>query len=136
MSKGLVTFAIPIQLHAIHDLVYSDAEVSSASARVTVLPPVLLGIRLPTGYPITQPPELLSIQSLHSWLPSNHGLEERLLALWQEGESVLCLWIEYIESATFLDDLGIRDVEHLSIRYVTCMIRDGRPISDRCLQAP
>jgi hypothetical protein len=136
MGKRLVTFAIPIQLHATYDLVYSDAEVSSASAMVAVLPPVLLGIRLPAEYPMTRPPELLSIQSVHSWFPSNHGLEERLLALWQEGEGVLCLWIDYIESATFLDDLAIRDAEHLSMRYITCMIRDGDPTSDRCLQAP
>jgi E3 ubiquitin-protein ligase RNF14 len=83
---------------------------------LTSLPPIVLGIRFPSAYPSVEPPTIVSIISLHSWLPRDHSLRDSLVALWQQGEGVLCSWIEFIESGRFLEEAGLLDSAESVIR--------------------
>jgi E3 ubiquitin-protein ligase RNF14 len=123
-SKRLVILEIPVQLQHSHTLVLSPdsnckSEYNSTfpQIEVTSLPPIILGLRLPSAYPSAQPPQVVSVISLHSWFPRHHNLQERLDALWQEGEGVLCTWIEFVESGQLLVDLGFVDSAHTLITF-------------------
>jgi E3 ubiquitin-protein ligase RNF14 len=115
-----------VQLPVQHQLVPSYDEACKVDvlphefrqrAELTSLPPVVLGVRFPSAYPSVEPPTIVSIISLHSWLPRDHTLRESLVALWQQGEGVLCSWIEFIESGRFLEEAGLLDSAESVIRF-------------------
>jgi E3 ubiquitin-protein ligase RNF14 len=115
-----------VQLPVQHQLVPSYDETCKVDvlpheirqrAELTSLPPVVLGVRFPSAYPSMEPPTIVSIISLHSWLPRDHSLRESLVALWQQGEGVLCSWIEFIESGRFLEEAGLLDSAESVIRF-------------------
>jgi E3 ubiquitin-protein ligase RNF14 len=114
-----VQLQAPHQLVSSHDLDHPAGLSYLASQtipEVTALPPVVLGVQLPSTYPSVELPHIVSITSLHSWLPRDHSLRESLAALWYEGEGVLCSWIEYIESARFLEEAGLLELAKSVIR--------------------
>jgi len=69
---------------------------------VTALPPVRLSVRLPQAYPLRLPPELLSITTTHNWFLDVGQLSDQLIERWEEGETILYTWIEYIHTGEFL----------------------------------
>jgi len=69
---------------------------------VAALPPVRLSVRLPLAYPLRLPPVLLSISAAHDWLLDIGLLSAQLLERWEEGETILYTWIEYIHTGEFL----------------------------------
>ncbi|KAF9042082.1 RWD-domain-containing protein [Panaeolus papilionaceus] len=73
---------------------------------VTTLPPLVFTITLPLTYPLLAPPEILSVQATHAWLPEVSALTRSLLAMWQLGENILYGWIDYLQAGEFLHDLG------------------------------
>lgn len=79
----------------------------SRSLSLSTLPPLLLQLSLPPGYPIASPPEILSFRATHLWLSKLPWLQTKLLDQWQPGERVLYNWVEYIRTGEFLSDLGM-----------------------------
>ena len=75
---------------------------------VSALPPIILDVRLPQGYPISSPPSISSIHVTHAWIPDTSRISEALLSMWTPEEPVLTAWIEWISGASFLDTLGVR----------------------------
>jgi E3 ubiquitin-protein ligase RNF14 len=85
-----------------------DATDNYPSVSLSMLPPLLLEIILPSVYPIYIPPEIISLYATHGWLGKRIGpLRQHLLDTWQAGEGVLYNWIELIRSGEFLDTLGL-----------------------------
>jgi E3 ubiquitin-protein ligase RNF14 len=71
------------------------------------LPPILLQVLLPDGYPLHSPPQIVSLHATHSWAPRLRVIIDQLLASWQAGEGVLYNWIEHIESGRFMHSLEL-----------------------------
>lgn len=84
-----------------------DHALVSDLASLSSLPPLLLDICLPPNYPLSSPPQILSIYASHSWLPGSFRLQELLMDMWVPGEGVLFSWIEFIRSSEFLSSLGL-----------------------------
>ncbi|KAI0961290.1 hypothetical protein AcV7_000428 [Taiwanofungus camphoratus] len=78
---------------------------------LSVLPALLLDILLPPAYPYS-PPVILSLHATHSWLPLGLILQRRLLEMWQEGEGVLYIWIEWLRNGDFLEALNLTSALH------------------------
>jgi E3 ubiquitin-protein ligase RNF14 len=105
--------------------IHGSGEASSASspsagapyheARLSSLPPILLHISLPRDYPISSPPQLLSIHATHHWVPAD-VLRKRLLESWRPGEGILCQWIEELNSGNFITGGG-RTISYVSPRF-------------------
>ncbi|KXN84789.1 E3 ubiquitin-protein ligase itt1 [Leucoagaricus sp. SymC.cos] len=79
------------------------------SLKLSTLPSLLLQLSLPQGYPITGPPQILSLRATHLWLSKLLQLQGRLREQWQAGEGVLYNWIEYIRTGEFLSELDMLD---------------------------
>lgn len=86
----------------------SSKVLPSQSVRLSTLPPLLLQLSLPQGYPITFPPRILSLRATHSWLSKPLlELQSKLRSQWRAGEGVLYNWIEYIRTGEFLSELDM-----------------------------
>lgn len=85
----------------------SRASTTPISLTISHLPPVLLDLFLPDGYPLIHPPTISSLLARQGWVPSEPQLAQVLLNNWSEGESVLCTWVELIRSGDFLDQLRL-----------------------------
>ncbi|KAF8527956.1 RWD-domain-containing protein [Hysterangium stoloniferum] len=81
------------------------------TAHISRLPPLCLTIVLPPSYPNHEPPHIHSLTSEYGWLPSEslNLLTGKLLEMWDNGSTVLALWIlcirngqELLESLDFL----------------------------------
>jgi hypothetical protein len=123
----MITVEVPVLLPKSYTLVIYKEDSTVAPVAdgqpplcldVTALPPILINIALPDTYPTHVPPQILSLHSTHSWLPPMAALEDRLLALWTPQDGVLYNWIEYLESARFLDDLGMLNSTSDTMRCV------------------
>ncbi|KAL5534625.1 hypothetical protein ACEPAG_1088 [Sanghuangporus baumii] len=82
---------------------------NGSSMSLSYLPPIILGLQLPNGYPSDCPPIIASLHATHSWLPSEAQLVSLLTGAWTEGECVLCNWVELVRSGEFLDRLRLVD---------------------------
>ncbi|OCB91157.1 hypothetical protein A7U60_g1565 [Sanghuangporus baumii] len=82
---------------------------NGSSISLSYLPPIILSLQLPNGYPTDCPPIIASLHATHSWLPSGAQLASLLTGAWTEGESVLCYWVELVRSGEFLDRLHLVD---------------------------
>jgi E3 ubiquitin-protein ligase RNF14 len=80
------------------------------SLNLSTLPPLLLHLSLPLGYPINASPQILSIRATHLWLSKLLQLQAKLREQWQ-GEGVLYTWIEYIRTGEFLPELDMLSPE-------------------------
>jgi len=74
---------------------------------VSTLPPLAMHIKLPTTYPMKEPPQLLSFRAMHLWVPHIRSLNKVLVDLWQPGEGVLYPWVEFVRTGEFLEVLGL-----------------------------
>ncbi|OBZ78844.1 E3 ubiquitin-protein ligase itt1 [Grifola frondosa] len=117
ICDGILKLQIPVELPEAAEIAVIDdlpVQHSGASHEATAshislshLPPLLLDILLPPTYPNTAP-KIISLHATHSWLPIKRlSVQRRLLELWQEGDGVLCSWVEWIRSAQFLHDLDL-----------------------------
>ncbi|KAF7789854.1 hypothetical protein EIP86_000802 [Pleurotus ostreatoroseus] len=70
------------------------------------LPPLLLEILLPPSYPLYDPPQIVSMHAMQSWLPLAR-LHRIFIDKWEAGEGVLYTWIECVRSGEFLGLLGL-----------------------------
>lgn len=87
-----------------------DSEVPGGSSiKVSYLPPILLNLKVPDGYPTECPPVITSIHATNSWLPTEAQLAHVLQDTWLEGEGVLCNWVELLRSGDFLQQLHLID---------------------------
>ena len=85
----------------------ATASVSPLEAlSLSTLPPLLLQISLPTGYPLTEAPKLISMRATHLWLPQIGLLNKVLTEMWIAGEGVLYTWVEHLRTGEFLKALG------------------------------
>ncbi|TFK23127.1 RWD-domain-containing protein [Coprinopsis marcescibilis] len=80
---------------------------SSLEVEVSILPPLLVNVALPSGYPLTEPPQLTSIRATHLWAPRIGMLNKLLMTMWQPGEGVLYNWVEYLRTGEFLPALDL-----------------------------
>lgn len=86
---------------------HQDRTVHVETLSVSVLPPILLQVKLPPGYPMYSPPEIVALRTTHHWLPAGQASQKGLLDLWKSGESILYTWIEYLRTGEFLRDMNI-----------------------------
>ena len=118
-TPDTIRLEVPIELDAPRPVLSitklgSDA-LSGASAsdtstdQVLYLPPIIINIRLPDGYPAESPPIITSIHATHSWLPNETQLAVLLLETWKQGEGVLCDWVELVRSGAFLERVHLID---------------------------
>ncbi|KAF9451772.1 RWD-domain-containing protein [Macrolepiota fuliginosa MF-IS2] len=116
IRAGLLKLDVPIELGDPRPVKVEPQEYGSVqrndrtpseSLLLSTLPPLLLQLSLPPGYPITGPPEILSLRAAHLWLSKSAQLQTKLIDQWQSGEPVLYNWIEYIRTGDFLSDLGM-----------------------------
>ncbi|KAJ7139888.1 hypothetical protein C8R44DRAFT_660565 [Mycena epipterygia] len=123
---------IPIQLDGPTSiLILSDdtADSDALTLSLTSLPPLLLHIVLPPGYPSHDPPDV-SIRSNHSWLspPLIFRLRGVLRDKWTPGDGVLYDWIEFIRVGAFLASLdlllpsGVVQIRHPAPRRLGALL--------------
>ncbi|KAF9480439.1 hypothetical protein BDN70DRAFT_894128 [Pholiota conissans] len=79
-------------------------------------PPLILQVILPPCYPLRCPPAIISITAKNSWLQDTSALRSLLNKLWESGQSVLYLWIEYLQSGDWLRDLEMLSDDNNSLR--------------------
>lgn len=128
-DDGLLALEIPIEFNdtrlvkIVPQVLSSSSKLlPSQSLKLSTLPPLLLQLSLPQGYPTTCPPRILSLRATHSWLSKPLlELQSKLRGQWQAGEGVLYNWIEYIHTGEFLSELDMLSHE------------DGKTILSVCL---
>ncbi|THH11365.1 hypothetical protein EW145_g683 [Phellinidium pouzarii] len=114
-SLNYVRFEVPVELGTPRNVcvIISSSRTASSSAtsllKLVHLPPILLNVQLPKGYPKACPPTIQSIHATHSWLPCEAQLAQVLLGSWINGEGALCNWVELIRSGDFIDLLQLVD---------------------------
>lgn len=84
------------------------------------LPPLLLEILLPPSYPLYDPPQIVSLHAMHSWLPLSR-LHRIFMEMWEPGEGVLYAWIECVRSGDSLGMLGLT-FSTQGDEYIRCAI--------------
>ncbi|KAI0042668.1 hypothetical protein FA95DRAFT_1635888 [Auriscalpium vulgare] len=116
-GNGMKKLEIPVELGDPRPVLVTD-DLSAAAAgfarepaqplslSLASLPPVLLELILPATYPLYTAPFIASIHATSSWV-SHSLLQQKLLAMWQPGETVLYNWVEWIRSAEFLNDIDL-----------------------------
>jgi hypothetical protein len=132
-GERTIQLRIPIELSTPRDVVVHPARTVSSPLQggsgaptppcieipvkvsVSVLPDVSLDIVLPETYPFSQAPTLVKLRATHDWFVDHNALIERMLAMWQEQEGVLSLWVEYLRSGDFISDIGME--AESGIRY-------------------
>lgn len=114
ITNGLLKLEVPIEfgdprLVKVESFKSEVVQRSDTSGLLSLstLPPLLLQISLPPGYPTTSPPDILSLRATHLWLSKLLQLQSKLRNQWQPGEGVLYNWIEYIRTGDFLSDLDM-----------------------------
>lgn len=76
---------------------------------LSVLPPLLLHVILPSSYPLHSPPEIVSLRATHMWIPNIQVLQTALTEMWRIGEQVLYNWVEYIRTGEFLQTIRLTE---------------------------
>ncbi|KAH8120636.1 hypothetical protein DFH11DRAFT_1499658 [Phellopilus nigrolimitatus] len=104
-----VELGIPRRVSVVADSSKAASSSSGPSVKLTYLPPILLSVSLPEGYPTECSPTITSVHATHSWLSVEAQLAHILRQAWVEGEGTLCNWVELIRSGDFLDQLDLVD---------------------------
>ncbi|THH21564.1 hypothetical protein EW146_g36 [Bondarzewia mesenterica] len=126
LSDGIKKLEIPVELGDSRTVsIIDDGTINGISAQraedqpmsLSMLPPVLLHIILPPTYPLSTPPEIISLHVTNSWLTCGRHLQQELLEMWQPGEGVLYNWIEWIRTADFLRSLNFVDEHTIRIPH-------------------
>ncbi|KAK0473209.1 hypothetical protein IW261DRAFT_704530 [Armillaria novae-zelandiae] len=106
MRDSSIKLEVPVEFSESRTVsIFNDG--LSQSLSLTVLPPLLLYIVLPSAYPLHDPPQLVSIRATHIWMPLLSKLQNVLSQMWQPGETVLYSWIEFIRGGEFLDSIDL-----------------------------
>lgn len=100
-----VTVSNQVSLETLSE--HPDRTAHAETVSVSVLPPILLQVKLPPAYPMQSPPEIIALRATHHWLPANQAFQKGLLDRWQSGESVLYTWMEYVRTGEFLREMNI-----------------------------
>jgi len=109
-----------------------------ATISLLTLPPILLSLRLPHGYPVYNPPVITTIQAALPWITKQHldRLQCVLVDLWEEqneiqgeGRGILYDWIEMLRSAAFLENLGFVRGGTLSIAHTNAAALSSRLVN-------
>ena len=125
-SENHLRLAIPVELGVPRDVLLLPSHSKSKPAsytqstnsrespatiklRLAHLPPVLLDLFLPDGYPLFHPPTISALHIRQGWISNEGQLAQILLKQWNEGDSVLCIWVELIRSGDFLHSLRLID---------------------------
>lgn len=115
-SKDYIRLEIPIELgvqrdihlNSVSEATVTTSHSSSASAKkLSHLPPLVLELSLPEGYPSSSAPLIIALYSLYNWLICCPRLIQLLRDSWVDGEGVLCTWVEFIRSGDFLEELDL-----------------------------
>ena len=117
-SLNFLRLDVPVELDGRYRvLLTNDSKASSPTVSVgpqgvelSHLPPILIDIQLPDGYPTSSAPKIASLHSTHSWLPRELELKQQLQDSWQ-GEGNLCAIVETVRSGEFLSHLGLLEGE-------------------------
>lgn len=113
ISEGSLKLEVPIEFDEPQTICFvEDGSVAASSSEplsitLSSLPPLLINVILPPSYPLTMPPELVSIRATHSWLLNITRLQAILNEMWQPGEGVLYNWIEYLRTGEFLPAMNM-----------------------------
>ncbi|KAI0067871.1 hypothetical protein BV25DRAFT_1953211 [Artomyces pyxidatus] len=131
-SNGVIKLEIPVELGEQRTVTLLADDTASGptssvplSLSLSLLPPVLLELILPTTYPLLKAPFISSLHATNSWLPRHSFLRRKLLEMWQPGETVLYNWVEWIRSAEFLTELYL--CLYLLVSSVICSISHPAP---------
>ncbi|KAF4605429.1 translation termination inhibitor protein itt1 [Pleurotus pulmonarius] len=112
-NDATVELEIPIEFDSPQEVVIHDPSTRDGSLEgtqrlsLTVLPPLLLHLVLPKGYPTDVPPDIVHINASQSWLPRLSRLQALLLQMWTPGCTVLYNWIEYIRTGDFFKSVDM-----------------------------
>jgi len=109
-TDGCFTFEILVESSEPCRITSSDDSQVEDSVTISALPPLLLHVELPSDYPLWSPPRIISIRATHDWLTEVEKMSASLRSMWVPEETVLTRWIEWINNATFLDELGLLQV--------------------------
>ncbi|KAI0762769.1 RWD-domain-containing protein [Fomes fomentarius] len=117
--KGSVRLEVPVELAestavSVRSDIILDGDTSNragpSNARpfsLSALPPLLLEVFLPPSYPFTAP-QVRNIHATYSWFPvRGTALLDCLLRRWEKGQGVLYIWVDWIRSGEFLEELGL-----------------------------
>ncbi|KAI9512666.1 RWD-domain-containing protein [Russula earlei] len=121
-SSGILKFEIPVELEYPMDVFVTgngSAKQQEHHLSMSSLPPILLEIVLPPGYPLRAAPEITSFHVSGSWIPRSGRLLETLQVMWQPGDVILYTWVEWIRSADFLNAMNIIQDGVLRISHST-----------------
>lgn len=113
--KG-TSFSLQIQVDLNRDYILKvlgdtgDHAHSEESIQISYLPPIHMNLLLPPSYPHEQPPQIISLSSMHDWLPEQvlKKLAEDLREIWnRERCIILALWLDHIrDGEELLKSLG------------------------------
>ncbi len=137
-QQGIIRLEVPVELpaprfvvavqgvavqseeaHLQHDM-NSELLPCERMVSLSTLPPLLLEILLPPNYPLYDPPQIVSMHAMQSWLPLAR-LHRILMDKWEAGEGVLFTWIECVRSGEFLGILGLT-FSRQGNEYIKCVI--------------
>lgn len=122
LNEGILKLEVPVDFEESHDvsIVAAQDDVSPIQVAVSSLPPIFLHIHLPPGYPVFEPPQIVSSRATHAWLVELEKLNSHLTDMWQAGDGVLYMWSECLRTGEFLSALGYTNPSSV-IQYVSCI---------------
>ncbi|KAF5337391.1 hypothetical protein D9611_003252 [Ephemerocybe angulata] len=116
LNEGNLKLEVPVELEHPQDVTIARDVPSDSSAfpmsetvSVSTLPALLIHISLPSTYPLEESPRISSIRATHLWLPRIGKLNKLLTDMWQAGDGVLYMWLEYLRTGEFLKALELVD---------------------------
>ncbi|KAH8818591.1 hypothetical protein DL96DRAFT_1621520 [Flagelloscypha sp. PMI_526] len=126
---------IPVNLEASHSITVKQEGIcksksSPIALSASVLPPIVLHILFPSGYPYTEHPIIQLFSSAGSWVPNQNIARDWLIDQWVMGEPVLDRWTTAIYSGDMLQELGLLDRLSLEI----CITHHTPQALASCLQ--
>lgn len=128
IEHNALRLLIPLEFGTPRKVLCTDAVTQqTADVQLKHLPPILLSIGLPPGYPSEECAVISSIFVTCSWLRDLVRLRETLQSMFILGEGILYQWVEFIRSGDVLDALGMVSGQGV-IKYVHFMCFQGRLI--------
>ena len=126
-SEGHIKLEIPVEFELprfviIEEVTLMDKISPRETLNLSVLPPLLLHVKLPPSYPLHSPPEIVSLRATHMWIPNIQVLQSALAEMWRIGEQVLYNWVEYIRSGEFLQTIKLTEDS-----VIMCVSLDDSP---------
>jgi E3 ubiquitin-protein ligase RNF14 len=115
-SGGHIKLEIPVEFEMPRSVIIEEdnpisplEDKKSLRETLSVLPPLLLHVKLPPSYPLHSPPEIMLLRAMHMWIPNIQALQTALIEMWRTGEQVLYNWVEYIRTGEFLQTIKLAE---------------------------